>query len=52
MQKSLDDYLAVYNEKRPHQGSNMNSRTPARPFVDGLPKPDQQKGGKQTKSTP
>lgn len=52
MQKSLDDYLAVYNGKRPHQGRNMNGRTPARAFVEGLLKSNQQKGAKQSKSTP
>lgn len=52
MQKSLNDYLALYNEKRPHQGRNMNGRTPARAFVEGLPKPDQQKRAKPSKSTP
>lgn len=52
MQKSLDDYLAIYNGKRPHQGRNMNGRTPARAFVEGLPKPTLQKGAKPSKSTP
>ena len=52
MQKSLDDYLAIYNGKRPHQGRNMNGRTPARAFVEGLPKPDQQKGAKSPRLTP
>ena len=39
MQKVLDDYLVVYNTKRPHQGRGMNGRTPARAFSDGLRKP-------------
>lgn len=52
MQKSLDDYLVTYNEKRPHQGRNMNGRTPARAFVEGLQKSNQQKGVKSSKSTP
>ncbi len=46
MQAVLDDYLIHYNTKRPHQGRNMNGRTPARAFKEGLPrraKPQQQK---------
>jgi transposase InsO family protein len=38
MQKALDLWLADYNAKRPHQGRNMNGRTPLRAFVDGLKK--------------
>jgi transposase InsO family protein len=41
MQGVLDDYLVVYNQKRPHQGRGMNGRTPAQAFSQGLPKPDQ-----------
>ena len=41
MQRVLDDYLVVYNTQRPHQGRGMNGRTPARAFIEGLPKPDQ-----------
>jgi transposase InsO family protein len=52
MRKSLNDYLVVYNGKRPHQGRNMNGRTPARAFVEDLPKSNQQKGAKSTKSKP
>lgn len=37
MQKALDAWLAAYNSKRPHQGRNMNGRTPLRAFIDGLP---------------
>lgn len=44
MQVVLDKYLVAYNQKRPHQGRNMNGRTPAQAFVDGLPKSKQQKG--------
>jgi hypothetical protein len=49
---ALTDYLAIYNEKRPHQGRNMNGRRPARAFVEGLPKSNQQKGAKSSKSMP
>ena len=35
--KFLDDYLAAYNRKRPHQGRGMNGRTPWQAFQDGLP---------------
>jgi transposase InsO family protein len=41
MQRVLDDYLAVYNRTRPHQGRGMNGRTPAQAFKDGLPNPAQ-----------
>ena len=37
MQAVLDDYMAVYNRKRPHQGRGMNGRTPWQAFHDGLP---------------
>jgi len=40
MQKDLDSYLEHYNNKRPHQGRNMNGRTPYKAFVAGLPKPE------------
>ena len=39
MQKVLDDYLVVYNTRRPHQGRGMNGRTPAAAFSDGLSEP-------------
>jgi hypothetical protein len=38
MQKALDEYLKTYNHERPHQGRGMNGRTPAKAFIDGLPK--------------
>lgn len=38
MQVALDEYLVVYNTRRPHQGRGMNGRTPAKAFIDGLPK--------------
>jgi transposase InsO family protein len=39
MQTDLDAYLIQYNTKRPHQGRNMNGRTPYTVFKAGLPKP-------------
>lgn len=39
MQTVLDDYLVAYNTRRPHQGRGMNGRTPAKAFIEGLPKP-------------
>lgn len=39
MQKDLDAYLDHYNNKRPHQGRNMNGRTPIAVFKSGLQKP-------------
>jgi len=36
MQKDLDEFLAAYNSKRPHQGRNMKGRTPHKAFMDGL----------------
>lgn len=38
MQAVLDEYLAAYNTRRPHQGRGMNGRTPVQAFIDGLPK--------------
>ncbi len=37
MQAALYDVLVGCNQCRPHQGRNMNGRTPAKAFVDGLP---------------
>jgi len=39
MQADLDAYLEHYNNKRPHQGRNMNGKTPYAVFKAGLPKP-------------
>jgi len=39
MQADLDIYLAHYNTKRPHQGRNMNGKTPYKVFNNGIPKP-------------
>lgn len=36
MQKDLDEYLLHYNTKRPHQGRNMNGRTPMNVFLFGV----------------
>lgn len=44
MQADLDGYLAKYNSQRPHQGRNMNGRTPLTVFEEGLelaPEPDE-----------
>lgn len=38
MQTDLDDYLVRYNTKRPHQGRDMNGRTPYAVFMKGLSK--------------
>lgn len=43
MQNDLDKYLDHYNNERCHQGRNMNGRTPAQAFIDGIgliPEPD------------
>jgi transposase InsO family protein len=47
MQAVLDSYMEGYNQRRPHQGRGMNGRTPAVAFVEGLPKPHQQKEDKR-----
>ncbi|MCA3560129.1 MAG: transposase [Aestuariivirga sp.] len=39
MQAVLDDYLAGYNTKRPHQGRGINGRTPQNDFIAGRPNP-------------
>jgi transposase InsO family protein len=44
MQKDLEEYLAVYNNKRPHQGRGMNGRTPLKAFMDGLHQKDRTGG--------
>jgi transposase InsO family protein len=36
MQNDLDEFLLRYNTQRPHQGLNMNGRTPYQVFVEGL----------------
>lgn len=42
MQKDLQTYLNHYNRKRPHQGRNMNGRTPYKAFIDGIEKTPKQ----------
>ena len=37
MQIDLDCFLQIYNHERPHQGRNMNGRTPHQVFVEGIP---------------
>lgn len=39
MQVDLDAFLLHYNTKRPHQGRNMQGKTPYQIFKNGLPKP-------------
>lgn len=41
MQADLDAFLVQYNTKRPHQGRNMNGRTPYQVFKEGLPPANQ-----------
>ncbi|MBX7259784.1 MAG: integrase core domain-containing protein, partial [Candidatus Hydrogenedentes bacterium] len=36
MQVDLDEFLGRYNTKRPHQGLNMEGRTPYQVFTEGL----------------
>lgn len=38
MQKDLDTFLKRYNQERPHQGRNMNGKTPMEVFKTGLSK--------------
>ena len=38
MQADLDEYLELYNSKRPHRGRKMNGRTPFTVFKAGIPK--------------
>jgi transposase InsO family protein len=49
MQTVLDEWLIAYNNKRPHQGRNMNGRTPIQAFKQGLPKPGQKEVTAKTK---
>jgi transposase InsO family protein len=50
MQKALDQWLATYNTRCPHQARNMNGRILIRAFKEGLPKSTQYpKGEKLTK---
>lgn len=47
MQTVLDVYLQGYNQRRPHQGRGMNGRTPAKAFIDGIPKTSTDKPRKE-----
>lgn len=38
MQEDLDKYLTHYNAERPHQGRNMNGKTPYDIFKSGIKK--------------
>jgi transposase InsO family protein len=50
MQQDLDLYFVKYNTKRPHQGRNMNGRTPEKVFKEGL-KTTQKTEENKTKKT-
>ncbi len=50
MQLDLDQYLVHYNQKRPHQGRNMNGRTPYDVFKSGLPKNNKKEVTKNKKA--
>lgn len=51
MQKDLDQYLVIYNTKRPHQGRNMNGRAPLTAFKEGLQKSYSKSKSKTSKTT-
>ena len=51
MQKDLDAYLVHYNQKRPHQGRNMNGMTPLQAFKKGLTTRPQNKSKDVEKKT-
>jgi transposase InsO family protein len=50
MQKDLESYLVLYNTKRPHQGINMNGKTPQHMFIEGLKKRPKNAIDKEVKS--
>ena len=50
MQHDLETYLKTYNTRRPHQGRNMNGKTPQKMFLEGLAKPPERKKEKPTKA--
>jgi transposase InsO family protein len=52
MQAVLDEWLIGYNTRRPHQGRNMNGRTPLKAFNDGIRKPDAKPKGETSPKTP
>lgn len=47
MQTVLDDYLVGYNQRRPHKGRGMNSRTRATAFVEDLATSQKRREGKK-----
>jgi len=49
MQRDLDLYLAHYNTKRPHQGLNMNGKTPECMFTKSLKKKSKSETEKEVK---
>ncbi|MBD3898195.1 IS481 family transposase [Halomonas sp. ML-15] len=51
MQTDLDDYLIIYNTKRPHQGRNMKGMTPYAVFKKGLPKAAKKETRKTVENT-
>lgn len=52
MQGSQDQYLDGYNNRRPHQGRGTNGKTPARAFIDGLPRSKPNKGVDRAENQP
>ena len=46
----LDENLKGYNTKRPHQGRDMNWRTPIRAFTEGMPETSNTEVTSQTKT--
>jgi transposase InsO family protein len=50
MQADLDTFLLHYNTKRPHQGRNMQGKTPYQIFKNGLPKPAKPEGKNKEKT--
>ena len=51
MQTDLDDYLVIYNTKRPHQGRNTKGITPYVAFKKGLPKSPKKELRKTSENT-
>ncbi len=50
MRVAPDACLVRHNTRRPHQGRNMQGRTPARAFREGLPRPKPTREGRMKKS--
>ena len=51
MQADLEVYLQRYNNKRPHQGRNMNGRTPYAVFTEELPKKQEKEVARKRKTS-